>query len=848
MPLRRPSLRASLIAAGLFVGLSCGGGSTEPAEVTQITFSSNAISMDAFGATQPLVPTVRDQRGKAMSATGITWSTNTPAVATVSASGVVTAVANGTANITASLDGVDGVVQVTVLQLPVAPVIVAGNLQTGQVTQQLATTLQVRTQDRLGNVMAGLAVTFAVTSGGGSLGTSNATSDAGGLASTTWTLGTSTSLLQRVTASVQGVVATTLFSATPSPGPAFAMNLAPGNGANGQSVTISTAVPIKPAVQIVDNLGNGVPGQTVNFAVTAGGGSGTGLAAVTDAGGIATVGTWTVGAVEGVNTMTATYSSLTPIIFTVNGIGDPCTPSGATTISIGTTVNGTMTNTDCQIPTLQRYDYYRFTLASQTSLIITMNSSAVDSYLQLYDFGTQALIAENDDIILGVDQNSRIAITLNAGSYLLRARTFDPGQTGAYTMLARLARLGVASQVIINGGQGQVAAPGVAPVAPSVKVTDDLDAPVAGVTVTFATVPGIGGVTGGTAVTNAQGIAAPTSWSLSAGANVVSATVTGDSVLGNPQIISATGKASTAGFDIGLRFATMPTLSQLQTFSDAAARWEAIITGDIGQQALQVAAGTCNSPVAINETVDDVIIVVRLEPIDGAGAVLGSAGPCFIRPGGFVPTSQASLSVMGSMRFDTADLAGLEAAGSFGSVILHEMGHVLGIGTLWSTKGLLQLPSPTSGTGLDTHFNGPLAITAFNTVGGSTYTGGNKVPVENSQGGAGTRNSHWREGVLQNELMTGFLNSGAGVTNPLSVLTIQSLADIGYSVNTAAADAFFVTTTLMAPGAQPREPIEMYKDVRDGPVYEVARNGRPIGMPEPAVTAPQRPRSNKKPR
>ena len=43
----------------------------------------------------------------------------------------------------------------------------------------------------------------------------------------------------------------------------------------------------------------------------------------------------------------------------------------------------------------------------------------------------------------------------------------------------------------------------------------------------------------------------------------------------------------------------------------------------------------------------------------------------------------------GTMEFDTADLAAMEANGSLFFVIMHEMGHILGIGTLWSSKGLI---------------------------------------------------------------------------------------------------------------------------------------------------------------
>jgi hypothetical protein len=60
------------------------------------------------------------------------------------------------------------------------------------------------------------------------------------------------------------------------------------------------------------------------------------------------------------------------------------------------------------------------------------------------------------------------------------------------------------------------------------------------------------------------------------------------------------------------------------------------------------------------------------------------------------------------------------------------------------------------------------------------------VPVENT-GGPGTANSHWRERVFANELMTGFVGAAG---NPLSRMTAASLADIGYVVDLNAAEAY----------------------------------------------------------
>ncbi len=109
------------------------------------------------------------------------------------------------------------------------------------------------------------------------------------------------------------------------------------------------------------------------------------------------------------------------------------------------------------------------------------------------------------------------------------------------------------------------------------------------------------------------------------------------------------------------------------------------------------------------------------------------------------------------------------------------MGHVLGFGTLWdqSPNACWRSPSSPPGTIQDTYFSCPKARAAFDSVGGTTYTGGgssppagNKVPVENCGTspfvspvcGGGTVNGHWREVVLGNELMTGYVNGGS---NPL---------------------------------------------------------------------------------
>ena len=816
--LRSPRLAVAILGTLLLV--SCGD-STAPPRATTIRLSAAAITLDAIGATQQLTALVLDQKGVAISGAIVNWATLGAGVVTVSPTGLVLAVANGPAQLTASAGNASATVTVTVAQVPVAPSIVSGDTQSGTIGTQLAQPLQVRVVDRLGGAIAGRTVAFVVTSGSGSVGTPSVTPGTDGLASTTWTIGSNTSVAQIVTVSVTGSFSLTSFSAIALAGPATTLDFAPTSSGNGQTSPIGLAVPVPPAAKLSDALGNGVAGASVTFAVTGGGGSVTGGTATTNASGVATVGSWILGPTVGVNTMLATVSGFPPVTFTATAILDPCTSAGAPPIVVGQTINGTLASTDCTANETTHYDLFRLDLANPTTVIIGMTAN-FDAWLKLFNATTGVLLAEHDNIVPGIIQDARIAMLLQAGSYLIRARSFDPGRFGNYALSVSPAVPGVPATITLNGGNAQVVAPNTpVPIAPSVIVRDALDDPVVGAQVTFQIVATVGSITGEVAITNSSGVATLESWTLAGGANVLSATVaSATTVLGNPVMYSASGNASTAGFNIDLKFFALPTLAQLQAFRSAATRWETILTNDLPAQPVVLAPGECGGP-GMNETVDDLAIYVSLVPIDGSGQVLGSAGPCALRSSGTM------LTVLGVMRFDTADLATLEASERLDAVILHEMGHVLGLGTLWSRTGLLLNPSLSQGVGVDTRFTGANAVAGFDLIGGTTYTGGGKVPVENTQGGEGTRDAHWRETVLQNELMTGFINAGS---NPLSMLTVRSMQDIGYTVNTTAADQFSLSLSLRAEGSETPDGIHLFDDIRRGPIYQLDARGRVLGL------------------
>lgn len=269
--------------------------------------------------------------------------------------------------------------------------------------------------------------------------------------------------------------------------------------------------------------------------------------------------------------------------------------------------------------------------------------------------------------------------------------------------------------------------------------------------------------------------------------------------------INVTAPAPTPGFRIELRFLTPATGPQMLAFTRAQARWGELITGDVADNPLTLPSGFCGQTApAIESVIDDVLIFVVIDEFDGPGGVLGAAGPCALRNAGSIP-------IAGRMIFDVADVENLLASGRFDAVILHEMGHVLGIGTIWRTLGLL-----TGAGGADPFFTGASALAAFESVGGDDYDG-DPVPVEN-MGGGGTRDSHWRESVFDNELMTGFLDSSP---NPLSVVTVSSLEDLGYTVAVELSDPYVLPPPpgLQQPGLLLRD------DVLEGPIVFVDRQG-----------------------
>jgi hypothetical protein len=173
-------------------------------------------------------------------------------------------------------------------------------------------------------------------------------------------------------------------------------------------------------------------------------------------------------------------------------------------------------------------------------------------------------------------------------------------------------------------------------------------------------------------------------------------------------------------------------------------------------------------------TIEDLFIFVRITSIDGVSGVLGQAGPCLMDRNGFPR--------VGYVEFDLADVEKMIKDQTFDAVCVHEIMHIIGIGTLWDSKRLV------GGTAADPRYMGRNGINALPTI-KAEFMG---TPAIQDKGGEGTEGSHWRDSAFGDEMMTAYLSASY---QPVSALTVESFKDLGYSVDSSSADLFNVSAS-----------------------------------------------------
>ena len=296
-------------------------------------------------------------------------------------------------------------------------------------------------RDQSGSPVSGVAVTFAVTSGGGTVTGDHTTTNPSGIATVgSWTLG-------------------------PNGGPNTLVATA-----GGLSVTFTASGSDPCAVTPTHTLGSTTNGQLALTDCRLSDGSFVDFYAVT----IPTAGTYlfsqsssvfdtylamltSTGVLVGVNddaTSANTNSVLKVLVpagnfiigansYDPNVTGDYSLTSAATTAEVsncedafvvrGITSAQSLQASDCNVGGVFGDEYVILLTAGQ-SITITMNSSAIDSYLEVHSGTSATILASNDDVNSST-KNAQITFTPTTSDfYVIAARTTSAGVTGAYTL------------------------------------------------------------------------------------------------------------------------------------------------------------------------------------------------------------------------------------------------------------------------------------------------------------------------------------------------------------------------------------------------------------------------------
>ena len=346
MPTRTPAkaLRAGSLFLCLLPFVGC-------QDLTPVETFTSVVSMSVKpaeaelkdGQSMHFEPVLLDQNGKPLkslpSGMSLRWSVSDAVVASIDQSGAVVARRPGLVTVTAELvssatgnvipsasvdpaggpgsnthgqgkgNGLSGTASLDVKAVPRTMEYVSGDAQSAVTGSILPDSLAVRLLDRNGLPVAGVPVSFVVTSGNGYVSPSSATTDSAGISYAHWALGYALGD-QTVEASVNGVKGSpTTFHATAVAGAPAALVAVSGDLQNG---TAGQKLPAALEVKVRDQFGNPVAGVPVSWSASSG--SLSPISGVSDADGLVAT-SWTLGSTLGESTATARSAGLTSVTF-----------------------------------------------------------------------------------------------------------------------------------------------------------------------------------------------------------------------------------------------------------------------------------------------------------------------------------------------------------------------------------------------------------------------------------------------------------------------------------------------------------------------------------------------------
>lgn len=313
-----------------------------------------------------------------------------------------------------------------------------------------------------------------------------------------------------------------------------------------------------------------------------------------------------------------------------------------------------------------------------------------------------------------------------------------------------------------------------------VRVVDRDGDPVPGVTLSFRAAPSNGNTNRNAVTTDSIGMATVW-WTLGDDVGTQTLYVTSSEVQRDDSI-SATARRS--DFDIHLVADAGFTPEQVEAMRVGTERWTDVITGDMPDFRLpsdyRLPSRCYDAKKPTSGSIDDMRIELTIRTDLRSPMVIAicesAESPVSIRP--------LWLHVLVTKDFFDS----LHSESRLREWMAHLMGHGLGFGLFWGS--LRHNPVSVAGVGADTHFPDAATVAAFEAAGGGAWTGGSKVPVENSEKYS---DIHWRGDVLGDELMSSWYTMGMpGDNPPLSAITVQAMGALGYEVDVRMANPYEV--------------------------------------------------------
>ena len=527
---RSPRAALSIfLLGGAILAAACADAVTQidEADISELRVSPESVSIGP-GETVALLAYPLDETGAFLSGLDVSWSSMNPSVATVDDTGLVAGVSVGSAEIVASVGTLQASVSVSVL-VPADIVLSADTLTYAVVAGEAAPPDQVIEVTNGGELpLTGLMIDSIVYVGvatGWALPSLTST-----LAPTDLTVGVDPT---GVTTVGEYVARVSLSGATDGPEivtvvltvEAADASVVTLNEGDGQTATVGAALPVSPSVRVTDAFGNPVEGEAVTFSVTEGGGSTTGAAAVTDAAGLAAVGSWTLGTTLGENRLDASIGAGASVTFTATAsAGGPA----SLTLNAGDGQTAIAGQAVVVPPSVEVRDAFGNLVEGATvTFTVTAGGGSVTGSPATADGSGLAAVGS---WVLGP--------TVGLNTLIATATGVADTVTFSATSVA-----GAAAQMLLDSGDAQTDTVGATLGAPyAVLIADVNGNPVSGVTVSWAVTAG-GGSIGGLSTSDGGGIAVAThTLGQTAGSQSVEASVSGLS--GSPVTFTSTASAA----------------------------------------------------------------------------------------------------------------------------------------------------------------------------------------------------------------------------------------------------------------------------------------------------------------